>query len=185
MKSLVKPPHNCSPGSILPATSRYTLAVSRNQMDRDYGRGSSFSQVLRPFITSFPGKRTNNRAPVLIFGCILPYTYLYESKRCFVNEILSRLSEVGDFFVNFAAGERVGHVGLPAESIRKTGGPALLLRAFLRPQACFCTQPMFWRAGKPSVCTKNGACTEVQTPNKMQTHKQAKPSVLRRRFRRP
>jgi hypothetical protein len=151
MQSLVKPPHNFSPGSIWPATSRYTLAVSRNQMDRGHSRGSSFSQILRPFTTSFSGRRTNNRASVLIFGCILPYTYLYTSKGVLSIKSCQDYRKLG---ILLLISRPVSALG--TESIRKTGGPALLLRAFLRPQARFAPRRCFGRRKSLLSAQKRG-----------------------------
>jgi hypothetical protein len=68
--------------------------VSRNQMDRGYGRGSSFSQVLRPFTTSFPEKSqirsilaNVNVRPVSVFS------YTKSAPFCQRNSV--GLSEVG------------------------------------------------------------------------------------------
>jgi hypothetical protein len=64
-------------------------------MDRGYGRGSSFSQVLRPFTTSFPGRITTNQSIRAHFYLHTVLQVLIPSRRCFVNEIPSTLSEVG------------------------------------------------------------------------------------------
>ena len=74
------------------------------------------------FTTSFPGKRTNNRASLPIFAYTLSYNYLLiRNRRCFVNEIPSTLSEVGDFFVNFGALEGFGGDWEECVDLTKTG----------------------------------------------------------------